>query len=184
MQLTQIVAPAQEPITLAEAKLFMKVLETDEDVLIETMIASAREYVENYTNRQLETATFELITDKIDSGFKLPKNPIQSITKIEYMDNDSNYQLMPTTDYYLYYDNGIGKIQIVTPISHKGDKRAIKITFIAGYDDVPFSIKTYIKMLVSTLFENREQYVVGVSIDTNANPLVNRMLEFCRVQPI
>lgn len=184
MQLIQTVAPTKEPITLDEAKLFMHIIEDDEDDLITSMIVASREYAENYTNRQLETATFELITDGLVQDFKLPKNPVQSISKIEYMDLEGNYQTLDTSNYYLFVDYGVSKIHFEEFPSHKEDKRAIKITFISGYATVPSSIKTYMKMLVSTVYENREHYVIGASIETNANPMLDKMLDFYRIKPI
>ena len=184
MNLVQKVAPLSEPLSLEDSKNFMHILETDEDTLIESMITSAREYAENYTNRQLEVATFELINEAIYPGFRLPKNPVQSVTKIEYMDLNGTYQIMPNTDYYAYVDNGITKLHINKMPSYKCDKRAFKITFVSGYDIVPGSIVSYIKMLVSTMYENRESYVIGASINTSANPLLDKMLNMYRIQPI
>ena len=53
MNLVQKVAPLSEPLSLEDAKTFMHILENDEDTLIESFISGAREYAENYTNRQL-----------------------------------------------------------------------------------------------------------------------------------
>lgn len=184
MNVIQTVAPTQEPITLDEAKLFMKVIEDDEDDLINVMIVASREYVENYTNRQLMSATFELTNDSIYSGMALPKNPVQSITKIEYMDLEGNYQIMSEDDYYSYIENEITKLHIEAMPNYKQDKRAFKITFVSGYLTIPSSIKTYMKMQVSTMYENREQYVIGVSVETNANPMLDKLLDFYRIRPL
>lgn len=184
MNLVQTVAPTAEPISLDEAKIFMHVIETDEDTLIESIITSAREYAENYTNRQLITATFELTTDSFIQDFKLPKAPVQSISKIEYMDESGVYQILSTDDYYLYYEYEIAKIYFSNLPSIKDDKRAVKITFVSGYTTVPSSIKTYLKMLVSTLYENREKFVVGVPVNDIVGTMYDRMLNFYRVKPI
>lgn len=184
MNLVQTVAPTSEPITLAEAKLFMKIIEDDEDTLIESMIVSAREYVENYTNRQIMTATFELTNEIIFSGMALPKSPLTSVSKIEYMDENGAYQTMSSSDYYVYAEYGIHKLSVTTMPAYKCDKRAFKITFTAGYATVPDTIKSYMKILVSTLYENREHYTVGVRVDTNSNPMIDKMLDMFRVKPI
>lgn len=184
MNLIQTVAPTKEPITLEQAKDFMHIIENDEDTLIESMIVAAREYAENYINRQLEVATFELINETIYCGFELPKSPVKSVTKIEYMDEDGNYQTMSTDDYYVYVDYGISKLHINQMPTHKQDKRAFKITFVSGYDVIPASIIAHMKMSISTMYENREQYLIGASIEVNANPLLDKMLDMYRVRPI
>lgn len=184
MNLVLKVAPTSEPLSLEDAKTFMHILENDEDSLIQSFIVGAREYSENYTNRQLMTATFELTNEIIYCGFSLPKNPVKSVSKIEYMDLNGTYQIMSTSDYYVYVENGISKLYINQLPTYKQDKRAFKITFISGYDVVPSGIIAYIRMAVSTMYENRESYVIGVSIDKQANPLLDKMLNMFRIQPI
>jgi len=184
MNLVQTVAPDSEPLSLEDAKTFMHILEDDEDTLIESMIASAREYAENYTNRQFEIATWELITDCLYSGLTIPKSTVTEISSIEYLDEDGVYQTLSTDDYYLYFEYGAAKIYIESTPSYKSDKRAIKITFKAGYENVPSSIVSYIKILVSTLYENRELYVLGVSVDKLANPMALKMLDMYKVKTI
>lgn len=188
MNLVQTVAPLSEPLSLEDAKTFMHILEDDEDALIESFISGAREYAENYTNRQLMTATFELTTDRFTQDKQFPKNPVKSVTKIEYMDISGYYQILDPSKYYIYGENDVYKIHyendVYRNIAIKDDKRAVKITFISGYDVVPSGIIAYIRMAVSTMYENRESYVIGVSIDKNANPLLDKMLNMFRIQPI
>jgi len=184
MNLVQTVAPAAEPLLLADAKTFMHILENDEDALITSMIVSAREYAENYTNRQFEIATWELITEDIYCGLTIPKSTVTEIVKIEYMDSDEAYQELSTDDYYLYFEYGAAKLEFSSIPSYKDDKRAIKITFKAGYTSVPSSIVSYLKTLVSTMYENRELYILGISIETYANPMIHKMLDMYKVKTI
>ena len=184
MDLVQTVAPIEEPITLQVAKDFLRVIETDDDTEIQAMITSAREYAENYTNRQIKSATYELYLEEFSETIQLPKNPIQSITSIEYMDESGVYQTLDSASYYTYLDNEITTIFFEDMPDHKDHKRAIKITFVSGYSAVPESITAYIKILVSTLYENRELYIIGVSVDKLANPMALKMLDMYRVQPI
>ncbi|MEQ1619683.1 MAG: head-tail connector protein, partial [Terricaulis sp.] len=55
MTITILTPPASEPITLAEAKLFLRIDQTAEDPLITTLIAAAREAVEVACGRALIT---------------------------------------------------------------------------------------------------------------------------------
>ena len=192
MYLVQKVAPINDLLSLDEAKSFMRILDNDSDSDIQAIIKSCIEYVENYTNRQFITATYELYTETFIKNMRLPKNPIQSITSIEYLDEDGVYQTLSTDYYYIYGENGVSKIYFQDTLpTHKEHKNAIRITFIAGYGDdstsVPESIKSCVKVLVSTLYENREHYVVGftsVSIETEANPIIDKMLCMYKVREV
>ncbi len=184
MYLVQTLAPTSEPISLEEAKDFLRILENDDDTTITSMIKSSRGYAENYTNRQFEIATYELYTDTFCQDMKLPKNPIKTLTSVEYMDENGDYQILPSSDYYLYGEDDIYKVHFDNTVSHKTRKNAIKFTFDSGYDVVPEGIKAYIQILISTLYENRELYVVGVPVDKLANPMAIKMLDMYRVQSI
>lgn len=184
MNYTQTVAPTSEPLSLTDAKDFMRIIETDDDAMITSMIVGAREFAENYTNRQFVAATYELITDRFVQDMKLRHNPIKTISKIECMDETGVYQTLSTDEYYLYYDNSIGRIHFNSFPSIKDDKRAVKITFTSGYDTIPTSIVSFLKVFVSTIYENREFYIIGVSVDKFANPMIVQMLNFYRVQPL
>jgi len=182
MQLIQTVAPLQEPITLAEAKAFMRVLDTDDDILIGSLISAVREHVENVTNRQLESATFELYASNLVT--KLPKNPITSILKVEYMDEAGTYVTIGSSDYYFYEHNGIGCIDYIIEPTLQDHKRAMKITFTSGYTNVPEAIKSYMKVKIATLYENREEFVIGASIAEFGNKFVENLLSSYKVRSL
>ena len=184
MYLVQTVAPISEPITLDEIKAFAVVFEDSDDSLLTSFITVAREDVESYTNRQLMSATYELYTDSLVQDMKMPKNPIKSIAKIEFMDDNGVYQTLSTSDYYLYGENDIYRIHFGNCIPHKTHKQAIKITFEAGYDVVPEVIKVYMKHIVSTMYENREKFVVGVSVTDLVGTMYKEMISKYRVQPL
>lgn len=64
LTVNEIVAPAVEPLTLAEVKSHLRVDITDDDALITSLITAARQWVERGINRALITrtnrATFDL----------------------------------------------------------------------------------------------------------------------------
>ena len=61
-------APASEPVSLAEAKLFLRVEHDDDDDLIAALIAAARVQVEAQTRRALITQTWRLVRDVWPAG--------------------------------------------------------------------------------------------------------------------
>lgn len=180
MQVVQI-PPASTSVSLIDAKAFLRILHSDEDTLIVDIIKSVEEHTQNILNRQLEVATYELYSDDFIS--KLPKNPINSIDKIEYKDESGTYVTLDATTYYLYERNGVGFISYSKVPAHKTHKKAIKITFTCGYTVVPMPIKSYMRVKISTLYENREEYVVGASVSKLDNGFVHNLLKPYRIIP-
>ena len=67
--LTLITPPANEPVTLEEAKAWLKIETADEDTLLLRLIATARQMVEHYTSRAVLEQTWRLV---VQSPLALP----------------------------------------------------------------------------------------------------------------
>ncbi len=180
MQLTQIVAPAKEPLSLEEVKEFLRILDNDSDTFLTSLIIAVREHIENITNRQLEVATFELISDKLFT--KLPKGSLKSIEKIEYLDKKGVYLELDSNKYYMYKNDGLGCISFNEAPSIQNHKQAVKVTFVCGYDAVPEAIKQYMRVKISTFNENREQFVIGVSIAEFGGGFIENLLTSYKIR--
>ena len=80
MAFIQIVSQPQcEPVSLADAKTFLRVTESDQDAIISTLIQAAREYCEGFTGRSFINKgykqvhdSFPYYTDTIMSGQAYP----------------------------------------------------------------------------------------------------------------
>jgi len=164
-----------EPITLLEVKKYLRVVGIADDDEVQRLTDSVIEDGQKYTNRQFGTATYILFLENIYDGFKFPKNPIQSIEKIEILDEDNNYIVLDSSKYYLYEELEIGRLKILENISLINHKKAIKITFICGYEVVPEPIKTWIKYKTMCLFDGKEE---------NINKYVDNMIGKYRIGPL
>jgi len=154
--------PATEPITLAEAKLQLKVTGTDEDALITELIKSAREMVEDIVGRQLMTATYELYLDAFPSGVISLKPPVQSISKVEYIASDGSvYGTLAAGEYQ--YDLVSEPVRLMPAYDHswpstKAVPNAVKVTFVAGYTsaaNVPVKFINAMKQFIQFMYYNR-----------------------------
>jgi uncharacterized phiE125 gp8 family phage protein len=161
MRLKLITAPTAEPLTLQEVKDHLRVTHSDEDALITALIQATREAVENYTNRQLMPATYEGIADKLEP-FSLPKAPFSELLSIEY--TASNGQLTPlSAEDYTVLEGGVPAVLLVKkPADYAETLNGVRITFTAGYTNVPESLKAAMKLLIGHLYENREETIIGV----------------------
>ena len=61
MPLQLVIPPAEEPVSLAEAKQHLRVDSGDDDLLIGSLISAARQAAETKTGRQLITARWKLL---------------------------------------------------------------------------------------------------------------------------
>lgn len=162
-------APAEEPVTLAEAKLHLKQDETADDALITSQIAASREQCEMLTQRKFITQTWTTYWDKFPSRFYLMSAPMVSITSIKYLDDDGNEQTLAADQYALSPAHEPGLIQKAFDVSWPSTRTiqdAVYVEAIYGYGAaaaVPDSIKAAMKLLIAHWYENREEVTIGVA---------------------
>lgn len=162
------VAPAEEPITLTEAKLHLRVTGTAEDTLITSLIQAARERCEDVTMRSLVTRTYDAYLDCWPEcgSVMLPYPPAASIVSVKYTDSTGTQGTMDSLDYYLAVARG----QLVLgygkswPTAVLQPKEAIVIRYTAGYgaaSAVPAWAKHAMKLLIGHWYMNREEVTTG-----------------------
>jgi uncharacterized phiE125 gp8 family phage protein len=85
-----LVPPAAEPLTLAEAKLYLRVDHDDDDALIAALVAGARKLVETATRRALLTQTWRLTRDAWPKGgrVKVLPAPLRAVVAARVYDAD------------------------------------------------------------------------------------------------
>ena len=74
--------PAAEPVTLADAKAYLRVAIGDDDAVIAALIAAARSHIEAQTRRALITQTWRLVLDcwPIDGHIAVVPVPLRQVT--------------------------------------------------------------------------------------------------------
>lgn len=151
------VEPAEEPVSLAEAKLYLRVDGADEDSLISRMIAAARLSAEQYMRTSLVTQSWKLIYDDYaPSCFELPYGPVQSVSSIVLVARDSSQTTVNSGNYYL---SGNKQFLVVDTalIAHR-----VETTYVAGFGDavdVPAAIKQGMMVHIAKLYEQRPEPV-------------------------
>lgn len=151
--LTRIVAPSVEPVTLAEAKLFLRVDAATEDALITDLIAAARVVAEEYLALSLLPQTWKLAYDDYAPlHIPLPRGPVQSVSALVSIDRTGASTTISAAAYYL----NAAKDAVILDGLVQGQR--VEITYVAGFatvSDVPRSIKQGILAHVAALYENR-----------------------------
>ncbi len=164
-----ITPPAVEPLTLADAKLHLRVLGTEEDGLITSLITAARQYCEQFQRRAYITQTWELALDAWPGTgpLELPYPPLQSVESITYIDSTGMEQVMPPAAYAVDTASEPGRIVPVNgwpSVWHTGGP-VIRVRYTAGYGatgaNVPATALHAMRLLITHWVENREAVVVG-----------------------
>jgi len=172
MRLITTVAPTVEPLALLETKIHLRLAVDEasataynkEDNLLNALIKTAREKVEQYTGRALITQTKKMYLDRWPNGkeIKLPYSPLQSVTSVKYrLSNTETYAAF--TDYEVDIVSVPGRIVLSPdaswPYGELHPLNPIEIIFVCGYGAaataVPSAIKSAMLLMVSDLYENR-----------------------------
>jgi len=182
-----IVTPATvEPVSLAEMRVHLRIVDTAEDDLIGSLVTAARQYIEAQTQLAIATQTYRLTLDafptmdvtdlsrpatfgrlQTDSAILLPRGPATSVTSITYVDQaGATITLSPS----LYRTDTDSLPPRITPAynQHWPVSRevtgAVRVTFIAGYTVLPSTLRAAIKLLAAHLYINREPTLSGTIV--------------------
>jgi hypothetical protein len=167
LTLKEQTAPAVEPITLNEAKAFLRVTTSDEDTLITSLIKSARISVEHFINQKLITQTlvawgdilppYNSFTwwDGIVSGrlsdllsgqdyISLQTGPVQSVTHMKTYDVSDAASTFSNTKYFVDTKSAYGRLALndgeLWPSDTLRPINSVEIEFVAGYGAAASSV--------------------------------------------
>lgn len=161
-----ITPPLEEPLTLLETKLHLRVDATDEDNLIHSLIIAARETCEGHTHRKFITQTWERY---LDHWPQKPKEYIelmpgvQAVNWVKYFTRDGTEHIFDPAQYRVDIMSGPGRVVLMPDCSWPPDPllpaNGICVRFTCGYgsaQDVPATIKAAMLLLIGHWFEHRE----------------------------
>ena len=190
-RIERISQPSVEPVTLADAKLYLRVEITDDDALISSLITAARCLIEERIGVSLITQTWILYHDTTPMGggyynrlirqqgpgpgwlpsfagsIVLPRPPIQEVLAVQYWDRSLTLQSMGLDALQVSLGTP-GRVQpkfgtIWPVIAPQND--AIQITYKAGFGDtadaVPEQAKLAMKLLIGDWYLQREATAPG-----------------------
>ena len=162
MALDLITHPAEEPVSLVEAKRDMRLDDafTEHDLLIEGLITAARERYENICNRAFIRQQWQIVEWRFPAARKtilLPLSPLISVDKIAYQDTAGDWHELEEDDYQVDMSEPPKIFPVHSwPVTHHAPD-AVSITFTAGYGsaiDVPESIKNAIRLYCKAHYES------------------------------
>ena len=170
MSLQLISPPSAEPVTLADAKLHLKVDTTDDDALITRLIAAARARAEWHTGRALVTQSWILWRDCWSDCVEIPLPPLQAVTAVTTFARDGTPDVLDPDLYTVDAASQPARIAFncIAPIALRAIN-AVAIAFDAGYgdtaDDVPAPVREAILEIVAELYIHRGDGPEEISLD-------------------
>ena len=180
-----VTPPATEPVTLAEAKLHLRVDTSDDDALITRLISAAREQCEQELDRAVAPQTLQLLLDAFpDGALVLPRGPVTGVTSVQYVDTAGVLQTIAPSNYAL--DEAQIDVWLLPAYGFdwpatRDEANAVRVTYTAGWTTAPASVRQWILLALGTLYASRE-----ADSDRPAVPqgFAARLLDRYRVNPL
>ncbi|MBD8065337.1 phage head-tail connector protein [Devosia sp. PTR5] len=163
-----LAGPVAEPVSLAEAKAFLKLDEGIEDALITTLIGAARLHVEGITGRALMAQSWRVVLDDSpETGFvKLPVSPIIMVTAVTATDTNGASHDVPLGQFSSEGDRLLVP-RVVVDMPSLQERQGIEIDYVAGFsteaEEVPADLRQAMLGLVAHWFERRDAVIVAGS---------------------
>lgn len=168
MALKRTTPPAAEPITLAQAKLHLRVDHADEDALIEGLITTVRMACEDRIQGTLITTGWTFALDAFPGGpgacILLPMPPTIGLASVQYVDPAGATQAMDWAS--LVHVDLISQPARIAPRSGSWPAtarqlNAVQITYTAGHGpaaaDVPRPLVQWMLLAMGDLYANRQR---------------------------
>lgn len=132
-----------EPVTLAQAKAWLRVTHDDEDDLITALITTARQICEGHISKSFVERTVTAIVRNDLGNIKLPYGPVGNVTYV--YDSEGNAYASGS-----YSVTGVSDKRLAYPIASY-----VKVVYTAGYAVLPQQFKTALKEQLAWLYVNR-----------------------------
>lgn len=164
--------PAVEPVTLAQAKAYLRVEHDDDDDVISALIAAARIHIEAQSRRALITQTWRLRRDfwPGDGRLEVVPAPLGDLLAARVYDSAGTphaFDLAAFTTDRAAAPAVVAFAPGTLPLPGRA-VAGIEIDFVAGYGaapaDVPEPLRQAISLLVTHWYENRGLIAVGHTV--------------------
>lgn len=162
-----------EPITLADAKLHLRVDEDADDILIGALIAAARDYCERQTGLALAEQELEYIIDGKDAIF-LPISPVATVESVVSVLDGVETPMVEGADYWLNLDSIPAQITKARSFDELG---IIKINYTTDASEMPPLVRAALLLKLGLLYSDRG----GENVNAYADEAIDNLLRKYRV---
>jgi uncharacterized phiE125 gp8 family phage protein len=153
--------PLIEPISLVEAKIWLRVDHGDDDGLIVSLIQSAREMVEARTGRALMAQTWRVTMDDWPEAYRiaLPLLPVASIAVVRVISALGAATVLAPASYTLEAQSDPPVLAVAQPLPPGRLRNGIEIDVVAGYGatstDCPETLRQAMRLMLGAAYNRR-----------------------------
>lgn len=155
--------PEAEPVTLAEAKAYLRLQSDSEDDLVTGLIKAAREDIERATGTALIDQGWRMTLDAwpANAVAMLTPYPVREISSVTAYGSEGEAWVVNPADYFLDANSRPARLHFETQPEPLRVMNGIEIDFTAGFGeagpDVPDLLRRAILLLVAHWYEFRAQ---------------------------
>lgn len=166
---------ANNLITLAEYKAYMGINSTNQDAAVTAIIPQVSQLVKNICRRTfldyVDDYKVDLFRTSVNNRLMLKETPVLTAASVEFSDDyGSTYTtLTEFTDYVLDVDGDAIEL-ISSPYVTYSKINAFKVTYSAGYEELPVDLKLAVADLV--LYYNRNDAAIHTQKPVGSNSVV------------
>jgi uncharacterized phiE125 gp8 family phage protein len=188
MALRQLTPPTALCVALTAVKEHLRVDFDDDDALIISYINAATEMCEQVTGRAIMLQTWQLTAPSfwVEGFGELTRVPVVSVDEIKYLSMDGTDTTLAAFALDNADEQGFAYLKPafgdVWPSARVVDN-SVRVNYTAGYTSaaaVPESIKNWIKLVVGSMYENREHQTIERGVVLSLG-FADRMLDRYRV---
>ena len=156
--------PVANPVSLAEAKLHLRVDHSDEDVLIASLVNAATEWCEQFEGQAYMVRSYKAHLDTFSWEVRLPSPPLIAVDSIQYYDANGDIQTLSTDIYTVDNDSVPGRVYLAFreswPTTYNVPKSVV-ISYTAGYATTLTAADTDICTVGNAVFADTDRVRVG-----------------------
>ena len=168
--------PTVYPVTLDEAKEWLRIDGTSSDAEVHAIIQAATKVAEHWLNRPIISRQYDLVMDEFLPVIEINKLPVTAVSSITYDDVDGVSQTLASSAYKVSLGAKYENCRIQPAVNQTwpstyNDLDAVTIRFTCGYgaswNDVPQTVRTGILFICAGMFDTR---CVTEEYDMKSNP--------------
>jgi len=174
VSLACIEVTGSEPISLADAKSYLRVDTDDDDDLIAMMISAARAEAEGKTRRVIRTSSWQWTAGELLMSSQVPVTPCSACTSVKV----DGVEVDPAL--YEFASGGLA-VPLFATLTPAVDfpKGQVVVTLTCGYTDgeVPEDMVKWMFTRLGDFYEQRESYVSGSNFFEFSRNFVDALLD-------